>query len=191
MTNKTKPTILVLFLAILAGCSSSNNSSDWIDLSGSFESWRQVGEANWRIEDGVFVADAGLGQLVTKQSFTDFQIQCEFWTDAGANSGIFIRASDPENITDTNAYEVNIFDTRPDQTYRTGGVVNHAAPSEIINTPNQWNTYDITAKGNKFTVVLNGVKTAEFTDDTFSSGPFTLQYAAGIIKFRNVRVREL
>lgn len=191
MMNTIKYAIATLTLGLLAACSSSDPSSDWIDLSGNFEPWRQVGEANWRIEDGVFVADAGLGQLVTKQSFSDFQIQCEFWTDAGANSGIFIRISDPENITDTNSYEVNIFDTRPDQTYRTGGVVNHAAPSEIINTPNQWNTYDITVKGDKFSVILNGVKTAEFTDDTFSSGPFSLQYAEGVVKFRNVRVREL
>lgn len=181
----------ILSIAILSSCSPSDSSKDWIDLSTGFEAWNQLGDVNWRIENGEFVADAGFGQLVTKQSFSDFQIQLEFWTDAGANSGIFIRASDPENVTDSNSYEVNIFDTRPDQTYRTGGVVNHAAPSEIINTPNQWNTYDITAKGDKFTVILNGVKTAEFTDDTFSSGPFTLQYAAGTIKFKNVRVREL
>ncbi len=191
MMNTLKYALATLGLGLLVACSSSDQSSDWIDLSSSFEPWNQVGDANWRIEDGLFVADAGLGQLVTKQSFSDFQIQLEFWTDEGANSGVFIRASDPVNITDTNAYEVNIFDTRPDQTYRTGGVVNHAAPSEIINTPNQWNTYDITAKGNQFTVILNGVKTAEFTDDTHASGPFTLQYAEGTIKFRNVRVREL
>ena len=73
-----------------------------------------MGDANWRVEDGP-VADSGLGQLVTK-SFSDFQIQLEFWTDAGANSGVFIR-TDPDNITDKNAYEANIFDTRPDQTY--------------------------------------------------------------------------
>ena len=183
--------IITICLLILSACSTSNESEGWNDLSGSFDAWNQVGDGNWRIEDGLFVADSGTGQLVTKQSFANFQIQLEFWTDEGANSGIFIRASDSEDITDTNAYEVNIFDTRPDQTYRTGGVVNHAAPSEIINTPNQWNTYDITADGNKFTVILNGVTTAKFTDDTHSSGPFTLQCAGGTLKFRKVRVREL
>jgi len=183
--------ILTLCLVLLAACTQKDDPDGWIDLSGSFDQWNQVGDGNWRIEGDEFVADAGTGQLVTKQSFTNFQIQLEFWTDAGANSGIFIRASDPQNITDKNAYEVNIFDTRPDQTYRTGGVVNHAAPSEIINTPNQWNTYDITADGNDFTVILNGVTTAEFTDYTHTSGPFTLQCAGGTLRFRNVRVREL
>jgi hypothetical protein len=176
---------------LLFACAPKNHSENWINLSEGFDSWNQVGDGNWRVEGSEFVADAGVGHLVTKQSFANFQIQLEFWTDAGANSGIFIRASDPENITDKNSYEVNIFDTRPDQTYRTGGVVNFAAPSEVINTPNQWNTYDITADGNKFTVILNGVTTAEFTDDTFSSGPFTLQCSGGTLKFKNVRAREL
>ena len=117
--------------------------------------------------------------------------QLEFWTDEGANSGIFIRCADPGEVLDTNAYEVNIFDTRPDQTYRTGGVVNFAAPSTVINTPNQWNTYDITVNGDSFKVILNDVTSADFKDSTYSEGPFSLQYAAGVMKFRNVRVREL
>lgn len=183
--------ICILSIALLSACAPKNDPEGWINLSENLDSWNQVGDGNWRMEGNQIVADAGDGQLVTKQSFTNFQIQLEFWTDEGANSGVFIRASDPENITDKNSYEVNIFDTRPDQTYRTGGVVNHAAPSEVINTPNQWNTYDITANGSDFTVILNGVTTAEFTDYTHSNGPFTLQCAGGILKFRNVRVREL
>lgn len=183
--------LLTLSITFLSSCKPADESQEWIDLSGSFENWNQVGDANWRIESGEFIADSGNGHLVTKESFSNFQIQLEFWTDEGANSGIFIRAADPATVLDTNAYEVNIFDTRPDQTYRTGGVVHFAAPSMVINTPNQWNTYDITADGDDFTVVLNGVTTADFKDDSHNQGPFSLQYAAGIIKFKNVRIRKL
>ena len=183
--------IIILSIAFISACKPAEEADGWIDLSGSFDKWNQVGDANWRVEDGVFVADSGLGMMVTKDSFSNFQIQLEFWTDAGANSGIFMRCQDPNNILDTNAYEVNIFDTRPDQTYRTGGIVHFAPPSEIINTPDQWNTYDITANGDQLTVILNGITTADVSDSTYSSGPFTLQYGAGVIKFRNVRVRQL
>jgi hypothetical protein len=106
----------------------ANDSGEWVDLSGSFDNWNQIGDANWRIENGEFFADSGFGHLVTADSFSNFQIQLEFWADEGANSGVFLRVSDPADVLDTNAYEVNIFDTRPDQTYRTGGVVNFAAP---------------------------------------------------------------
>ena len=86
---------------------------------------------------------------------------------------------------------MNIFDTRPDQTYRTGSIVNIAPPSEIINTPNKWNNFDIVADGTKLKVILNGITTVDTEDDQLSSGPFTLQYGEGVVKFRNVRIREL
>lgn len=162
-----------------------------INLSGSFDGWRQIGDANWRIENGEFVADMGAGHLVTEESFTDFRVKAEFWTDAGANSGIFFRASDPNSIVDRNAYEANIFDTRPDPAYRTGGIVNHASPSENLDTAGKWNTYEITAQGDHIVLVLNGVTTVDFHDTTYASGPVSLQYGAGTVKFRNVEIERL
>lgn len=161
------------------------------DMSGSFEGWRQIGDANWRIENGEFVADAGNGHLVTADSFGDLRIQAEFWVSEDANSGIFLRASDPDSITDTNSYEVNIFDRRPDQTYRTGGVVHRAAPAVVIDTAGRWNSYDITMQGDRLVVLLNGEQTVDLRDSSFGSGPISLQYGAGVVKFRNVRIQPL
>ena len=191
ITKITNAVLLILSVVFLSSCKPADDSQNWIDLSGSFDSWNQIGDANWRVENGEFVADSGNGHLVSKDRYSNFQIQLEFWTDAGANSGVFLRVTDPDNVMDTNAYEANIFDTRPDQTYRTGGVVNFAAPSTVIHTPNQWNTYDITANRGNITVILNGVTTADFDDDTYTNGPFSLQYAAGVMKFKNVRIRKL
>src|SRR5690242_8148555 len=70
----------------------------------------KIGDANWRIEDGAVVADKGNGFLVTKDQYGDFQLTAEFWVGPDANSGIFIRATDPKNLTATNGYEVNIWD---------------------------------------------------------------------------------
>jgi hypothetical protein len=160
-------------------------------MSGSFNGWNQIGSANWRIENDEFVADSGNGHLVTASSYDDFQIRMEFWADDGANSGVFLRASDPEAVNDRNAYEANIYDTRPDQTYRTGSIVNFAAPVVTINTPGRWNTYDIMVQGTHLEVRLNGTPTVVLEDDTYSRGPITLQYGAGLVKFRNVEIREL
>ena len=56
----------------------------------------------------------------------------------------------------------------------------------------QWNTYDITAKGPQFTVVLNGVKTVDgATDAKNPSGRIALQYGGGVVKFRKVEIRPL
>jgi len=191
---KTIKTIMsiVCLTVFLAGCSSMG-SGDWTEMSGSFNGWDRVGDANWRIENGEFVADSasGVSHLVTKESYSDFQIQLEFWNHEGANSGVFMRITDPANITDRSAYEANIYDDRPDQSGRTGGIPNFLAPTRVIDTWDQWNTYDINMEGNHIVVKLNGVTTIDSTDDNFSSGPISLQYGAGTIKFRNVKIRRL
>jgi hypothetical protein len=178
-----------LLVPTLHGFAAEEN---WINLSGSFDGWRQIGDANWRIENGEFVADKGNGHLVTQESLTDFRLKLEFFaSDGKANSGIFFRASDPNRIVDTSAYEANIYDERPDQSGRTGGIVHFAAPSEAINAGGKWNTYDITVQGDHIVVVLNGTTTVDTHDGTYKSGPLSLQYGAGVIKFRNVQLQKL
>jgi Domain of Unknown Function (DUF1080) len=157
----------------------------------SLKGWNVVGDANWTVADGAVQADKGSGFLVTPASYRDFQITLEFWVSDDANSGVFLRCSDPKAITQMNAYEVNIFDKRPDQSYRTGGIVDVAKPASVIQTGGKWNTYDITAKGSQLTVVLNGAKVVEVKDTKHLDGPIALQYGAGTVKFRNVRIRQL
>lgn len=186
--NVLKTAAAVLLLAPVLQLQAAE---EWKDMSGSFEGWRQIGDANWSISNGEFVANSGAGHLVTQESYTDVSIKAEFWVSEGANSGIFLRASNPDVIADTSAYEVNIFDTRPDQTYRTGGIVHFSAPSEVINTAGKWNTYEITVQGDHIVVVLNGVTTVDMHDATYASGPISLQYGAGEVKFRNVQIQKL
>ncbi len=157
----------------------------------SLEGWNVLGNANWELADGAVQADSGGGMLVTEASYADFELTLEFWVDETANSGVFIRCSDPQSIRDTNSYEVNIYDTRPNQDYRTGGIVNVAKPTSVINAGGRWNTYEIVAPGPRLTVTLNGTRTVDIEDTQYADGPIALQYGAGIVKFRNVRIRPL
>ena len=157
--------------------------------------WDQVGETNWRVEDGAIVADKRTSKdtahLVTKAKYKDLQIYVEFWSSDDANSGIFIRCQDPAKITDRSCYEVNIFDTRPDPTYGTGGIVHFAKVNPMPKAGGKWNTYEITVKGRQITVVLNGQKTVELHNGLFAEGPFTLQHGSGVMKFRKVAIKPL
>jgi Domain of Unknown Function (DUF1080) len=65
----------------------------------NLSNWNQIGDANWKLADGIVAADKGNGFLVSKNSYGDFQLRAEFWVDADANSGIFIRCSDPTKVT--------------------------------------------------------------------------------------------
>ena len=115
----------------------------------------------------------------------------EFRVSDDANSGIFLRCSDPAAITQSNAYEVNIFDRRPDPTYGTGAIVDVAKVSPMPKAADKWNTFEITAKGTKLTVVLNGEKTVDVEDSKHATGPIALQYGSGVVKFRKVQIRPL
>jgi hypothetical protein len=186
-------TALGLALAFAALPTSGAAQDGWTTLfdGSGLDGWEVLGSANWTLGDGAVSATSGSGFLVSERSYGDFELTLDFWVDEPANSGIFIRCSDPQNVTDRNCYEVNIYDTRADQTYRTGGIVHLAAPSSVINTGGQWNSYQITARGSRLVVVLNGTETVDTRDDQFASGPFALQYGAGIVGFRNVRIRSL
>jgi hypothetical protein len=166
---------------------------EWVTLfdGSGLASFDVVGKGNWRIVgDTVEATEGGPSYLVTKMPYADFDMRVEFWVDADANSGVFIRCADPKAITDKSCYEVNVYDKRPDPTYRTGGIVHFAKPMATIDAGGRWNTYEISARGPKLTVVLNGMKTVEIEDKTFARGPIALQYGAGTVRFRNVQIRE-
>lgn len=187
---------LLIIAASLAGCANNplpGTLGGWTTLvdGTNMDQWNQIGNANWRVEDGSVQADQGVGFLVSKNSYADFQIRAEFWADDAANSGIFMRCSDPKQVTDKNAYEANIFDRRPDPSYGTGAIVGFAKITNMPKAGGKWNTYEITAKGDQITVTLNGVRTVELRDSRFASGPIALQHAAGVIKFRKVEIRSL
>jgi hypothetical protein len=157
----------------------------------SLKGWTAVGDANWSIQDGAVSADKGASSfLVSEGSYRDFDLIAEFWVSPEANSGIFIRCSDRARITAANAYEVNIFDTRPDPSYGTGGIVNVAKVSPMPKAGGRWNEMRISAHGDAFSVILNGQKTVDGArDGAHAEGPIGLQYGAGVVKFRKVAIR--
>ena len=170
----------------------------------SLEGWDKLGAANWRIEEGMLIADRGNGFLVSKASYGDFELRAEFWVDTATNSGIFIRATDPATINSANGYEVNIWDERPDPKYGTGAIVDVGAVDPMPKAGGRWNTFEITARGDRFTVVLNGQKTVDGARDArHASGRIALQHGdgvkdaagvvndRGVVRFRKVEIRTL
>lgn len=182
----------------LAGCAGMGSGAGWGTLVDgatlrNLDGWGQLGEGNWSITDGTLQGRNGkLGYLVTPASYTDFEIRAEFWADENANSGIFIRCQDPRKVGADNAYEVNIFDKRPDPSYGTAAIVDFAkAPQPYPQAANRWNTFEITARGDHLVVVFNGQKTVDIRNGKFRAGPVALQSAGGTIRFRKVQIRAL
>ena len=193
--------LLLIGFAAFSYSQQASGQTGWVTLfdGKNLDNWNKIGDANWRIEDGAVVADKGNGFLVSKNSYGNFQLRAEFWVDDGANSGIFIRCVDPDKVTGSSAYEVNIWDRRPDPTYGTGGIVNVAKVDPMPKAAGKWNVYEIIAQGPKFTVTLNGQKTVDGAQDAkFANGRIALQHGLGlkdndrgVVKFRKVEIKPL
>jgi len=187
--------LLLAGAAMLWQAPGAVGETGWTTLfdGSNLNDWEPIGNANWRlVEGGAVQADLGSGFLVSKKEYGDFELKAEFWVDATANSGVFIRATDPAKVTATNAYEVNIYDTRPDPSYGTGAIVNVAKVSPMPKAGNQWNNYEIIAKGDTFTIILNGIKTVDGAKDAkLPKGRIALQYGGGVVKFRKVEIKPL
>src|SRR5215475_1968737 len=198
-----RTTQLAVSLSILglvanyAATKAAGQEAGWTTLfdGKSLDGWDQVGESNWRVEDGAIVVDkmAGkeAGYLVTKNSYKNFVVRVEFWSSDDANSGIYFRCLDAKKITDRTCYEANIFDKRPDPSYGTGAITRYVEIDPMPKAAGKWNTYEVTAKGRDITVVLNGQTTATLRNGMFDEGPIALQHGAGAVKFRKVEVKPL
>ncbi len=196
--------VLGVAALLLTACASTPEGDGFVtllDRGKGLENWEAVGDANWRVEENLIVADKGKGGfLVSRQRYKDFIIRAEFWAATDTNSGIFVRLSNPKTVTADNSYEVNIWDIRPDPKYATGGIVNFATVPvpPIYFAGGKWNNMEIEAKGTMLSVKLNGITTATLNNDKFAEGPIALQFGAGVqgalggpIKWRKVAIKPL
>jgi len=203
-----KSALLVGAAATFPRHAAAQAGAGWITLfdGKNLDNFSPIGDANWRLEEGVLVADKAskISYQVSKNDYADFALRAEFWVSDDANSGVFIRCTDPQKVGADNAYEVNIWDTRPDPSYGTGAIVNVGKVDPMPRAGGKWNVYEITAKGSNFTVVLNGQKTVDGAQDAkFASGRIALQHGLGIkddkgvpndrglVKFRKVEIKPL
>jgi len=146
----------------------------------------------WGVADGAIFCDGDRrGWLGTDDTFSDFNLKIEFRVGARTNSGVFLRSQKTGGIPAETGYELQIWDFRP--TYKTGALVNaiEAEPTKIL--ADQWNSYDVTAEGDHFVVILNGKKVLDGHDSKHASGVIGLQYntGGGKVEFRNIKIKPI
>jgi len=204
MKRTLRHAVAALAAALTLGGCAHTGGPGWtalVDDGKGLENFERVGDANWRTEQNLLVADRGKGgHLVTKKSYRDFVLVAEFYAETDTNSGLFLHIKDPKTPGANNSYEVNIWDIRPDPKYGTGAIVDYGSvPVPLRNKAGgRWNTFEIHAQGSRITVKLNGEVTTSIDDRTHAAGPLSLQYGFGVqgamggpIKWRRVLIREL
>lgn len=134
------------------------------DLTG----WQHLGPGAFRVENGMLKTEGGMGLLwFTGEQFGDCVIRVVYRTsDPASNSGVFVRIADKPNdewFAVHNGYEVQILD-RQDEHHRTGAIYSLAKSSSIApaKPTGEWNTMEITLRGTRVMVNLNGVQINDF-----------------------------
>jgi hypothetical protein len=187
---------LLVVAFTLFGCASPPSGPGWttlIDGENGLQNFTQLGQANWTASEGAIWANKKTskeaGILLSKESYTDFEVYAEFWADEDANSGIYIRVMNQKVVNTKAAYETQIWDKSP--AMATASLMPPAKAAPTFKAANKWSTFEITAKGPHMTVKMDGVQAVDVNDSAFTSGPIALQYNSGTIKFRKVMIRRL
>ena len=168
------------------------------DLTG----WRLLNpkdDNGWSVADGVLInrVEEGkdFGNLRTDREFEDFNIKLETRTQAGSNSGIYLRG----------IYEIQVAETfgKPLDPHNMGALYSRITPSVAAEKPTgEWQTFDITLVDRHVTVVLNGKTIIDnqpvlgctggaMTSDEFKPGPIYLQGDHTNIDYRNIVLRPV
>lgn len=114
----------------------------------------------WTFEDGILTASED-EILWTARVYGDAVVDLEFRMGGGANSGVFVYASDLVDWVERSV-EVQILDNAADQwqdipdTWKAGAVFGHKAASpQTVKPAGEWNRMTIKTQGRDIWVVLN------------------------------------
>ena len=189
----------------------------------NLDAWRSDrGDAGWKINgDGTMTVNKRAGDIITRESFGDFQLHVEWMVpkdihgsgQGRGNSGVYLQ----------DRYELQVLDSYENETYvngQAGSIYKQSAP--LVNPcrkPGEWNVYDIIYTAPTFkadgtyrtrpvvTVIFNGVVvqnnttiigTTEYIGlpqfGSHGDGPIRLQShgdPSEPISYRNIWIRKL
>jgi hypothetical protein len=170
--------VVLLGLAPTSGVSGAeeakaNAEKGWIRLfNGKDLSGWKARPNGWAVEEGgVLARRKGAGYIWTEQPYGDFILDLEFKLAKGTNSGIFIRTANTRNAVQT-GIEVQVLDSFGKAKvgkHDCGAVYDCLAPAKnAVKKPGEWNRIQVTCKGPKIEVVLNGEQVVDMDLDKWT-----------------------
>lgn len=187
----------------------------------STEGWRgymrEDMPGGWRVEDGTLTRAAAGGDIVTTETFADFELTVDWRLEPGGNSGVFFRAIEGPEYVYHSGPEMQVLDDsgHPDGgdplTSAGSNYGLHPAPRGVVRPVGEWNESRIVVEGRHVEHWLNGQKVVEYefgSDDwerrvagsKFAEWPpygraeegyIGLQDHGSRVWFRNVKIRPI
>lgn len=191
----------------------------------STEEWRGFRQeafptGGWKVEDGVLATVAGLARvdLVTRETFGDFELSFEWRLPPGGNSGIFFWVDEAVPVIWHHAPEIQILDDKAydqaaDTLLASGSLYDLVPPlaEKKLRPLGEFNSNRLVVRGSEIEYWLNGEKVLKADLDSpevreriaaskfgehegfarTRPGRIGLQHHGEEAAFRNIRIREL
>ncbi|QDV53576.1 family 16 glycoside hydrolase [Gimesia fumaroli] len=121
------------------------------------------------IEDGALVPYKSGGYLVVyDKPFSDFKFKCDVKMPEECNSGIFFRVGDLKNPVQT-GFEAQVLSGKGTGMHDFGAIYDLVAPAaNRASAPGEWTNIEITCKGPRVSVAVNGKLVASLNADEWT-----------------------
>lgn len=223
MFNRRSVLVLALGLTACAPAEEATEAFEWLFDGESLDLWRGYGRpdlpAGWSVKDGTLAFAPGVegGDLITRLTYTDFDLRLEWRISEGGNSGIFFGVIEGNRRTYESGPEMQILDNagHPDgQSPLTSAGSNYGLhpPTEDVTRPvGEWNEARIVRRGNHIEHWLNGTRVVAYelgsdewkamvAETKFADWPdYGVHHAGSIglqdhgdpVWYRDIRIRRL
>ncbi|TDE16032.1 ThuA domain-containing protein [Jiangella asiatica] len=175
----------------------------------TLDGWQMAGNGSFTVTSDCTLMSRGSGGLLwyTPESFGDFHLRFEYrMNNPTDNSGAFMRFPAPldwegpwarQPDDSVRGYEAQIEDN-PDggDPQKTGSIYNFATITDLLAKPiGEWNTYEIRAVGQRYSVYLNGELVNTYTGDGSRALEghlgFQNHHDGSDVEFRDVWIAEV
>lgn len=175
-------------------------------------------DKGWIVEGGLLKCTAGGGDIITRDSYSDFEFAFEFKVSPKGNSGVMYRVAETHDATWKTGPEYQVLDDaghakQPSDWQSTGALYELASPAaeKKVRPVGEFNEGRIRVRDNVIQHWLNGLKVVECRMDTPDwrdrinaskfkafdgfgvqpAGHIALQDHGNEIWYRNLRIRDL
>ena len=220
-------TIAIIAIAMTIGTASAEDAErmhEWRSLSGNdaksfWRGWKSDGFPDgWQLAGDTLSKENEVEDLVSRESFGNFELELEWQVSEGGNAGLFYRGTREYDYIFWSAPEYQLLDDarHPDGgnrlTSAAAAYALYAAPAGIVKPAGEWNAARVIVHGAKVEHWLNGQKvvTYELWSPDWKAKVAASKFArfpnyglakkgllgiqgdhAGNLKLRRMRIRDL